>query len=147
MDENRHQRRGPILHVQNLQLRRQSPRQLQRRFTEKNKSRRIILVRLAALTVNSRTIKKLVTADEEQLHAACAAALKVSGNVSGVANLHINSYAAVFFVKRAVLSDFAIEGQDYAYFVSTRTQRARQCVHDIHQRTGTLQRRSLRADH
>src|SRR5580765_7631684 len=73
MHKNGHQRRRPIVHVQNLQLRCQSPGQLERRFTEKNKSRGIIFVRLAALAINSCAIKKFITADEEQLQAVCAA--------------------------------------------------------------------------
>src|SRR6266705_2974038 len=71
MHKNGHQRRRPIVHVQNLQLRCQSPGQLERRFTEKNKSRGIIFVRLAALAINSCAIEKFIAADEEQLHAAC----------------------------------------------------------------------------
>src|SRR4029077_19693470 len=50
--KNGHQRGRPIVHVQNLQLRCQSPGQLERRFAEKNKSRGIIFVRLATLPVN-----------------------------------------------------------------------------------------------
>src|SRR5262249_3877936 len=65
-----HQRRRPIVHVQNLQLRRQSPGQLDDCFAEKNESCGIILIRLAALAVNSCAIKKFIASDEEQLHAA-----------------------------------------------------------------------------
>src|SRR5262245_28532114 len=70
MHENGHQRRRPIVHVQNIQLRCQSPGQLDDCFAEKNESSGIIFVRLAALAVNSTTIKKFIAADEEQLDAA-----------------------------------------------------------------------------
>src|SRR6476469_3555765 len=70
MHENRHQRRRPIVYVENFQLRCQSPGQLDDCFAEKNESRGIILVRRAALAVNSSAIKKFIAADEEQLHAA-----------------------------------------------------------------------------
>src|SRR6476646_4467972 len=77
MHKNRHQRRRPIVHVQNLQLRCQSPGQLYDRFAEKNESRGIIVVRLAALAINPSAIKEFIAADEEQLHATCAAAFQV----------------------------------------------------------------------
>src|SRR5207248_7923455 len=95
MHKNGHQRRRPIVHVQNLQLRCQSPSQLERRFAEKNKSRGIIFVLLAALAINSCAIKKFIAANEEQLHPACAAAFQIPRNVSRVADLHFNSYAGV----------------------------------------------------
>src|SRR5437762_9277007 len=78
MHEHRHQRRGPVVHVQNLQLRCQSPGQLHRRFAEKNKSRGVIFVWLTALAVNSGAIKKLVTANQKQLDATSALALEVT---------------------------------------------------------------------
>src|SRR4030095_2044640 len=105
MHKNGHQRRRPIVQVQNLQLRCQSPGQLEDCFAEKNESRGIIFVRLAALAVNSSAIKKFIAADEEQLHTACASAFQVPRNASRVADLHINSYAGVLFLKRAVLSN------------------------------------------
>src|SRR5262245_26137672 len=52
MHENGHQRRRPIVHLQNLQLRCQSPGQFDDCFGEKNESRGIIFVWLAALAVN-----------------------------------------------------------------------------------------------
>ena len=70
MHKNGHQRRRPIVHVQNLQLRCQSAGQLDDCFGEKNKSCGVIFVGLAALAVNSSAIKKFIAADEEQLHAA-----------------------------------------------------------------------------
>src|SRR4029079_11623773 len=77
MHKNGHQRRRPIVHVQNLHLGCQSPGQLERRFTETNKSRGIILVRLPALAINSCAIKKFIATDEEQLHAARTAAFQI----------------------------------------------------------------------
>ena len=103
MHKHRHQRRRPIVHVQNLQLRRQPPRQFERRFAEENKSRGIVFVRLAVLAVNSRAIEKLIAANQKQLHAAGAPALEVPGDVSLVADLHIDSDAGVFLLKRAIL--------------------------------------------
>src|SRR6476659_5923581 len=91
MHENRHQRRCPIVYVQNLHLRCQSPGQLERRFAEKNESRGIIFVRRAALAVNSSAIKKLIAADEEQLHAAGASAFEVPRNVGLIADLDLDS--------------------------------------------------------
>src|SRR4029453_14010011 len=111
MRKNGHQRRRPIVHVQNLQLRCQSPGQLERRFAEKNKSRGIIFVRLPPLALNSCAIKKFITADEEQLHAACAAAFQIPRNVSRIAELHLNSYAGVLLLKRAILANLAVERQ------------------------------------
>ena len=108
MHKNGHQRRRPIVHVQNLQLRCQSPGQLERRFAEKNKSRGIIFVRLAALAVNSSAIKKLIAADEEQLHAAGASAFQVPRNVSRIAELHVDSYTGVLLLKCTILSNLAI---------------------------------------
>src|SRR6478609_3149704 len=64
MHENRHQRGCPIVHVQNLHLRCQSPGQLERRFAEKNESRGIIFVRLATLAISPSAIKKFITTDE-----------------------------------------------------------------------------------
>src|SRR5262245_53636101 len=147
MHENRHQCRRPIVQMQNLQLWCQSPRQLDDCFTEKNESRGIIFIRLPALPVNSSTIKKFIAADEEQLHAAWAAAFEVPGNVSRIAELHVDSYAGVLFLKRAVLANLAIERQCHADLMPTITQRARQCVNDIYERAGSLHRRPLRAAH
>src|SRR6476646_8316481 len=95
MHKNGHQRRRPILHVQNLHLRCQSPGQLERRFAEKNESRGIIFVRRAALAVNSSAIKKLIAADEEQLHAAGASAFEVPRNVGLIADLDLDSNTGV----------------------------------------------------
>ena len=61
----RHQRRGPIVHMQNFQLRRQPPSQFQRRFAEENESRSIIFVRPTALAVNCRAIKKLIKTNQK----------------------------------------------------------------------------------
>src|SRR5437879_706781 len=126
MHEYRHQCRGPIVHVQNLQLRCQPPRLLQRRFAEKNKSRRVIFVRLAPLAVNSRAIEKFVTADQKQLDATGAPAFKVTRSVNPVTHLHIESYAAILFLECAVLSNLAVKWQRDADLVATSTQRARQ---------------------
>src|SRR5262249_29657852 len=147
MHKNGHQRRRPIVYVQNLQLRCQSPSQLDDRFAEKNESRSIIFVRLAALAINSCAIKKFVAADKEQLHAARAAAFQVPCNVSRIANLHFDSYAAVLLLKRAILSNLAIKRQRQADLMPTVTERARQRVYDIDQRACTLQRGPLRAAH
>jgi hypothetical protein len=95
--------------VYNLQLRCQSPRQLDDRFGEKNKSRGIVFVRLAALAVNSSAIKKFVAADEEQLHAACAATFQIPRNVSRIADLHVDSYTGVLLFECSILSNLAIE--------------------------------------
>ena len=147
MHKNGHQRRRPIVHVQNLQLRCQSPGQLERRFAEKNKSRGIIFVRLAALAVNSSAIKKFIAADEEQLHAACAAAFQIPRNVSRIAELHLDSYTGVLLLKCAILANLAIERERHADLMPTITQRARQRVHDIYQRARPLHRGPLRAAH
>ena len=147
MHKNGHQRRRPIVHVQNLQLRCQSPGQLERRFAEKNKSRGIIFVRLAALAVNSSAIKKLIAADEEQLHAAGASAFQVPRNVSRIADLHLDSYTGVLLLKCAILSNLAIERERHADLMPTIAQRARQRVHDIYQRARPLHRGPLRAAH
>src|SRR5437667_4632547 len=147
MRKNGHQRRRPIVHVQNLQLRCQSPGQLERRFAEKNKSRGIIFVRLAAPAINSSAIKKLIAADEEQLHAACAMAFQIPRNVGRIAELHLNSYAGVLFLKYAILANLAIERQRHTDLMPTITQRPRQRVHDIYQRTRPLHRGPLRAAH
>src|SRR6266481_7572741 len=63
--KNRHQCRGPIVQVQNFQLRRQPPSQFQRRFAEENESRSIIFVRPTALAVNCRAIKKLIKTNQK----------------------------------------------------------------------------------
>src|SRR5262249_4878531 len=147
MHKNGHQRRRPIVHVQNLQLRCQSPGQFDDCFAEKNESRSIIFVRLAALAVNSSAIKKFIAADEEQLHVAGAAAFQVPRNVSRIADSHLNSYTGVLLLKRAILSNLTIERQRHADLMPTSTQRARQRVHDIYQRARPLHRGSLGAAH
>ena len=147
MHKNRHQRRRPIMHVQNFHLRCQSPSQLDDCFAEKNESRSIIFVRLAALAVNSSAIKKFIAADEEQLHAACASAFQIPCNVSRIADLHFDSYTGVLFLKRATLSDLAIERQRDANLMSTSAQRARQRVHDVYQRARPLHWGPFRAAH
>src|SRR6267154_5806593 len=147
MYKNGHQRRRPIVHVQNLQLRCQSPGQLERRFAEKNESRGIIFVRLATLAINPSAIKKFIAADEEQLHAACAAAFQIPRNVGRIAELHLNSYAGVLLLKRAIIANLAIERQRHADLMPTITQRARQRVHDVYQRARPLHRGPLRAAH
>src|SRR5215217_4789487 len=63
MYENGHQCWRPIVRMQNLQLRCQSPGQLYDCFAEKNESRSVILVRFAALAVNSSAVKKLIATD------------------------------------------------------------------------------------
>src|SRR5215475_6727595 len=131
----------------NLQLRCQSPRQLDDRFGEKNKSRGIIFVWLAALAVNSSAIKKFVAADEEQLDAAYAATFQIPRNVSRIADLHVDSYSGVLFLKRAILSNLPVERQRHANLMPTVTQRARQRVHDICQRAHPLHGGTLGTAH
>src|SRR6266496_3612967 len=143
----RHQRRGPIVHVQNLQLRCQSPSQFDCRFAEENKSRGIVFVRFTALAINSNAVKELIAANEKQLHATGAATLEVSGDVGFVPDLHIDSYTGVLLLKRRILLYLAVQRQDHAYLMPPRTQRARQRVHHIHERARSLQRRSLGTDH
>src|SRR4029077_9764454 len=147
MHKNRHHRRRPIVHVQNLQLRCQSPGQLDDCFAEKNESRGIIFVRVATLAVNSSAIKKFIAADEEQLHAARAAAFQVPRNVSRIADLNLDSDTGVLLLKRAILLNLAIERQRHAYVMATSTQPPRQGVRDVYQRARPLQRRPLGAAH
>src|SRR6266545_7680214 len=64
MHKHRHQRGSPIVRMQNLQLRRQSARQLQRRLAKKDKSRGVILIRLAPFAVHSVAIEKFVAANQ-----------------------------------------------------------------------------------
>ena len=109
MHKNGHQRRRPIVRVQNFHLRCQSPRQLDDCFAEKNESRGIILVRLTVLAINFRPIKKFIAADEEQLHAPCASAFKVARDVRRSPDLHVDSYTGVLFLKRAIFSNLGIE--------------------------------------
>src|SRR5207249_1812574 len=134
----RHQRRGPIVQVQNFHLRRQPPSQFQRCFAKENESRGIIFVRLTTLAVNSRAIKKLITTNQKQLHAAGAPPLEVPGNVSLIAHLHIDSYAGVRLLECTIFLNFAVERQSDAYFMSTHAQRAWQRIHHIHERARSL---------
>src|ERR1044071_2243733 len=99
------------MHMQNFQLRCQTPGQLDDCLVKKNESRCVILIRIAALAVNSRTIKKFIASDEEKLHAAGTLTFRVLGNVSRIAHLHLDSYARVLLPKRAILSNLAIERQ------------------------------------
>src|SRR6476469_2213698 len=114
MHENRHQRRRPIVHVQNLQLLCTSPGQLEGCFAEKNESRGVIFERLPTLAVNSSAIKKLIASDEEQLHAAGASAFQVPRNVSRIADLHLDSYTGVLLFECTILSNLAIERECHA---------------------------------
>src|SRR5439155_26355031 len=102
-------RRSPIVHVQSLQLRRQPPGQLQRGLAEKHKPRRIIFGRLAALAINSRTIKQFVTSDKEPLDAVRTAPFEVARSVDLIAHLHIDGYACVLLFERTILSNLMIE--------------------------------------
>ena len=147
MHKYRYQRWCPIVHVQNLHLRRQSPGQLQRCLTQKNETRRVIFVGLAALTVDAWSIKKFVAANEKQLHATGTASFEVFGDVSFVAHLNIDSYPTVLLFKCAILSNFAVIRQCHADLVPALAQLARQRIHHVDQRSGALQRRSLRANH
>ena len=61
----RHQRRGPIVNMQNLQLRRQSPSQFNCRFAEENKTRGIVFVLLTVFAVNSVAIKKFIATNQK----------------------------------------------------------------------------------
>src|SRR4029450_6115558 len=70
MHEHRHQRRSPAVPVQDLQFRWESARQLHRRLAKKDKSRGVILIRLAPFAVNSVAIEKFIAANQEQLQAA-----------------------------------------------------------------------------
>ena len=135
------------MHVQNLQLRCQSPSQFDCRFAEENESRGVVFVRLPALAINSNAIKKLIAANQKQLHPAGAAALEVPGYVGFVPHLHIDSYAGAFLLKRTIFLYLAVPGQDHAYVVPARTERAWQRVHHIYERARSLHRRSLGADH
>ena len=147
MHKNRHQRRCPIVHLQNFHLGCQSPRQLDDCFAEKNESRGIIFVRLTVFAINFRPIKKFIAADEEQLHAPCASAFKVARDVRRSPDLHVDSYTGVLLLKRAIFSNLAIERQRHADLMPTITKRARQGVHDVYQRARPLHRGPLRAAH
>jgi hypothetical protein len=67
--------------------------------------------------------------------------------VSRIADLHLDSDTGVLLLKRAILSNLAIERQRDAYLVPASTQRARQRIHDVYQRACPLQRRPLGAAH
>jgi hypothetical protein len=97
--KHRHQRGRPIMHVQNLQRRRQAPGEFQCSLAKKDKPGRVIFVRLAVLAVNSRPIKKLVAANQKQLHPACASPLEVLGNISFIPNPHIDRDAGFLCLK------------------------------------------------
>jgi len=60
-----HQRGRPIVQVQNLRRRRETARQFDRGFAEKNETRGIILVRLAVFAINSVAIEKLVASHKK----------------------------------------------------------------------------------
>ena len=60
-----HQRRRPIVQVQNLRRRRETSRQFDRSFAEKNETRGVIFVRLAVFAINSGAIEKLVAAHKK----------------------------------------------------------------------------------
>src|SRR6266542_4976427 len=129
--KHRHQRCRPIMHVQNLQWRRQSPCEFQRRFAEKNEPRCVIFVGLAALAVNSLPIEKLVATNEKQLNAAGAASFQVFGDVSFVAHLHIYGHSCLLFLERAIPSNFAVIGECYADLMPARTERTWQRIHHV----------------
>src|SRR6187397_185499 len=124
MHEHRHQSRRPIVHVQNLQLGRQSPGELDDCFAEKNESRGVIFVLRTALAVNSSAIKKFIAADEEQLHPAGASAFQISRDVSRLTDLHFDSYTSVLLLKCTILSNLAIERERHADLMPTIAQRA-----------------------
>src|SRR4029453_13647145 len=147
MHKNGHQRRRPIVQMQNLQLRCQSPGQLDDCFGEKNESRGFLLVRLPPLAVNSCAIKKFIATDEEQLHAVYAAAFQVPRNMSRVADLDVDGYTGVLFLKRAILSNLTVERKRDADLVPAITQRGWQRVHDIYERARPLHRGPLCAAH
>ena len=71
---------GPIVAVQNFRGRRHAPGELDRGLAEKDKASGVIRVGLAAFLVNSRSIVKLIAANEENLQVFGRAAFKKIGH-------------------------------------------------------------------
>ena len=95
--------------------------------------------------VNLRAIKKLITPDEEQLHAIRRATLEIFGNIILFAHSHINSDAGIIHLR--VLADFAVKWENDANFVIAFPQFMRKRLENIDNRPCALQRRCFCADH
>src|SRR5690349_11899370 len=59
-DQNRHQRSGPVMTMQNLRARAHSPRDFDRGFAEEDEARGVVGIRFAAFLVNAGPIKQLI---------------------------------------------------------------------------------------
>src|SRR6266536_501280 len=129
--KHRHERGCPIVDVQNLQYRCQSPGEFQRCLAKKDKPCRVIFVRLALLAINSRPIEKIVAADEKQLHPACASRLEVIGNISFVPNPHIDRDAGSFCLQFRFLSNLTVVRQRHADLVPAFAELSRQRIHHV----------------
>src|SRR6266571_6671873 len=109
--EHRHERRRPIVHVQNLRHRSQSTRELNGGFAKENETRRVVVVSPAVLTINARPIKEIVTANQEQLHAVSRVRLEVLRDVNLLSEPYIDSHLRIFFLEGGVLANLAIKRQ------------------------------------
>src|SRR5581483_6470049 len=147
MHEHRHQRRSPIVRVQDLQLRCQSARQFQRRLAKKDKSRGVIFISFAPFAVNSVAIEKFIATNQIQLDAAGASALEILRRVSAIANRHVDSDPCVLSPECAVISNFAVERKHYTNLMPSGTQCSRQPIHDIDNRSRSLEWRPFGANH
>src|SRR5262245_28087280 len=77
--EHRDERRRPIVARETLRTGRHATRVFDRGFAEKDKTRGIIRVRLAALLINPGAIEKLIAADKENLQILGRASLEEIG--------------------------------------------------------------------
>jgi hypothetical protein len=67
--------------------------------------------------------------------------------MSRVADLDVDSYTGVLFLKGAILSNLTVERQRHADLMPMMTQRARQRIHDIYECARPLHWGPFRAAH
>src|SRR5215470_186912 len=108
MHQNRDERCRPIVHVQDLDSRSESPCEFNGRFAKENESRGIVFVRFAVFAVNSVPIEERVTSDEENLNAAVGVPFNKFSYVGVLANSHVDGNGGVLLSKRSILPNLSI---------------------------------------
>jgi hypothetical protein len=102
---------------------------------------------LTVLSVDSRTIKKLVAPNQKKLHTCLATSFQVFRDVGFFADPHVDGDSGIFRGKRSVLPNLPIKGQGHADFVPAGAQLTRQGLQHIDESTGALQGRPFGTHH
>src|SRR4051812_20003761 len=104
----RYQSRGPVVSMQDLRRRCQSPREFEGGLAKEDKTLRIVLVGYAVFAVDPGTIKEFIAAHIKQLHASRGATGQELSDISLSPDSDVDGNASVLAQDLIVLTNLLI---------------------------------------